>query len=124
MEIYMELLEFDTYHIFDLQQLAKEAEDEWNNPNQYRDKDGYVYVKKIVDGKHQLRHPFSICDYFGVKYDLKRDGEFIWEKVEAIRHQVAYELGNLMTNGLYKLDWNENDDNSLGVFYKKEEVND
>lgn len=119
----MELMNFDTHNIIDLQQLAIDSEKEWKNTNHFKDKDGYIYVTKLVDGRNQLRHPFSICDYFGVKYDLKRDGEFIWEKVEGIRNQVSLELGNLMTNGVYKLDWNESDNNSFGVFFKKEDIN-
>ena len=112
----MDLFDFDTSKLFDLQKLAQDAEIAWVNKERYRSKEGFVCVWKLVDGKNRIRLPFAICDYFGVKYNLKIDGEYIWEKVEDIRYQVLIELSNLMPNGTYKLDWNKDDNKSLCLF--------
>ena len=48
----MELLDFDTYHIINVYELAKDADIAWENTN--KDHNGFVYVKKLVDGRNQL----------------------------------------------------------------------
>lgn len=114
----MKLLNFDTHNIINLQQLALDSEKEWKNKKNLEDNEGYILIYTLVDGLNQLKHPFSICDYFGVPYNLKNDGEFIWVKVDTIRKQVSFELDNLMTNGSYKLDWSCSN-HSFSIFYKK-----
>jgi len=63
-----------------------------------------------------LRFPFSICDYFDINYDLKRDGEFIWEKVADIKSSFFFETIDLVENIEFRLEEDENED--LCIFAK------
>lgn len=112
----MKLINLDLSRLFDVQKLVYDTETAWENEEAYRCKDGFVSVWKLVDGKNRIVLPFAICNYFGVTYNLKVDIEFIWEKVEDIKYQVLIELNNLMSNAIYKLDWNEDDNTSLYLF--------
>lgn len=115
----MTFLPFDTYSVVDTRELAKEAEQKWEKGLSDKDDKGFIYAYKLLDATNKMRLPFSVCDFFGIKYDLQKDGEFIWEKVEDIKIQLDYELKNLMTNGVYKSGINAKD-NSFGIFYKKD----
>lgn len=65
----MNPFEFDVSVLFDLQKLVQDSEIAWVNKDLYRNKEGFVCVWKLVDGKNRIRLPFAICDYFGVKYN-------------------------------------------------------
>lgn len=114
----MSPFEFDVSVLFDLQKLVQDSEIAWVNKDLYRNKEGFVCVWKLVDGKNRIRLPFAICDYFGVKYNFKIDCEYIWEKVEDIKYQILLDLANSMSNGIYKLDWDDHKSLCLFAFIK------
>jgi len=113
----MELLNFDTIDKLDIQKLAIDSDNAWEEITE-KDKEGFVKVWSLVDWQNELKKPFLICDYFWIDYNLQRDWEFIWEKVEWIRNQLILELWNLMTNWIYNV--KENPLNwDFSIYFKK-----
>ena len=113
------MLPFDTYKIIDTHKLYGKVQKESSKLSKESNSELWVCLAKIVENRQSLAHPFKICDYFQVPYNLKKEGEFIWEKVHEIKLQVEQELNNLMPSGEYKLDWRD-DNQSFSIFYKKD----
>ncbi len=109
------LLPFDTATILNLDEIR-------SLKNSVSDKDrrsnGLIHLKTLVKTNNKLKKPFLICDYFSVPYNLKQDGENIWEKVEDIKMQVFMELNNLIDDeNDYLCDFDE--DGSFSLFMRK-----
>ncbi len=111
---YRKLLPFDTATILNLAEIRSLAQDAKEKD---RRKNGLIHLKTLIRFNNKLKAPFLVCDYFSVPYNIHRDGEHIWEKVEDIKMQVFFELGNLIDDGNdYLCDFDE--DGSFAIFMR------
>ncbi|MBW8072913.1 MAG: hypothetical protein GJU77_04405 [Ferrovum sp.] len=107
-------LPFDTAAILDLGEIISLAQAATDKD---RRKNGLIHLKTLIRLNNGIKAPFTVCDYFSVPYNIKRDGEHIWEKVEDIKMQVFMELGNLIDDGNdYLCDFDE--DGSFAIFMR------
>lgn len=109
-------LPFDTAAILDLGEIISLAQAATEKD---RRKNGLIHLKTLIRLNNWLKAPFTVCDYFSVPYNIQRDGEHIWEKVEDIKMQVFMELGNLIDDGNdYLCDFD--DDGSFAIFMRQQ----
>lgn len=108
------MLPFDTASKIDIDEIISLSKSKANGPI----KGGVVRLKTLIKNVDKLKAPYIVCDYFSVPYDINRDGEYIWQKVEDIKLQIFTDLGNLIgDNNDYLCEFDE--DGSFALFMRK-----
>ncbi len=79
-----------------------------------------IRIQTVVHQYDALKHPFDILRYFGLKFDLGKIGESVWEVVEDIRIKVFTEMLAL-TGNEYRLDWSRKD-GAFCIFFRERDM--
>jgi len=107
-------LPFDTASVLNIRELISLSK-QISEKNKLQN--DLIHLKTLFRPENKLKAPFSVCDYFSVPYDIKRDGENIWEIVYDIQMQVFTDLGKLIDDGNdYICDFD--DDGCFSIFLR------